>query len=125
MSGFVEIIHDLLVFTAFMAVLFVVLFVIVSRMPDDNPLKRLLNGLCARLGMTLAAGMFAIPIEVIPGIDALYDIGMPLFLAYYWFTFFRDIFRAGLMSPRHPAPPPMINATQKLPGHALTRQFDD
>ena len=36
---------------------------------------------------TLAAGAVAIPLEPIPGIDLLYDIGVPIVLVWYWFTF--------------------------------------
>jgi hypothetical protein len=60
------------------------------KMPDSNPLKRLLTALSYRVGATLAAGAVAIPLEPIPGIDALYDIGAPIALIWYWFTFFRD-----------------------------------
>jgi hypothetical protein len=59
-------------------------------MPDSNPLKRLLTALSYRLGATLAAGAVAVPLEPIPGIDTLYDIGVPIALIWYWFTFFRD-----------------------------------
>ena len=59
-------------------------------MPDSNPLKRLLTALSYRLGATLAAGAVAIPLEPIPGVDTLYDIGVPIVLIWYWFTFFRD-----------------------------------
>ncbi len=109
----IELFQDLLLFCAFMATMLVIASIVVSKLPDDNPLKRILTALCSRLGMTLGAGVFAIPIEVIPGIDALYDIGMPLFLAYYWFTFFREIYRAGLTTPKPsvvtPAEPPTID----------------
>jgi hypothetical protein len=59
-------------------------------LPDTNPLKRILTALCYRLGATLAAGAVAIPIEPIPGIDVVYDIGVPIALIWYWWTFFRD-----------------------------------
>jgi hypothetical protein len=36
------------------------------------------------------AGAVAIPIKPIPGIDALYDIAVPIAEIWYWFTFFRD-----------------------------------
>src|SRR5215467_10007739 len=49
--------------------------------------------LCYRLGATLAAGAVAIPLEPIPGIDLLYDIGVPIVLIWYWYTFFRDAHR--------------------------------
>ena len=73
-------------------------------MPSDNPLKRILTALCYRIGATAAAGALAVPIEPIPWLDALYDIGAPVLLIWYWFTFFRDAGRA--MSHRAPYAPP-------------------
>jgi hypothetical protein len=89
----VELIRDLLIFIAVMFALCIVLLVVVSKMPEDNPLKRILNALSHRVGATLAAGMIAIPVEPIPGLDALYDIAVPIALMWYWFTFFRDALR--------------------------------
>ena len=51
-----EIIRDLLIFVAVMFVLFIVLLVVVSKMPDDNPLKRILTTLSYRVG-AIASGM--------------------------------------------------------------------
>lgn len=95
LSTVAEIVRDLLIFVVAMTALLIVLTVVVSRMPNDNPLKRLLTALTYRVGATAAAGALAIPIEPIPGIDALYDVGVPILLIWYWFTFFRD---AGRMS---------------------------
>src|SRR6478736_5513430 len=98
-----EIIRDLLIFVAVMFALCIVLVVVISKMPDDNPLKRILTALSYRLAATLAAGAVAIPIEPIPGLDALYDIAVPIALIWYWFTFFRDALRSsggGDSSPR-------------------------
>ena len=78
------------VFVGVLAVLLTALIVVVSKLPDTNPLKRLLTALCYRLGATLAAGAIAIPLEPIPGIDLAYDIAVPIALIWYWFTFFRD-----------------------------------
>jgi hypothetical protein len=94
LSTIAEIIRDLLIFVGVIAALLVALVVVVSKMPDTNPLKRILTALCYRLGATLAAGAVAIPLEPIPGIDLLYDIGAPAVLIWYWFTFFRDARRA-------------------------------
>jgi hypothetical protein len=58
-----EIIRDLLIFVAVMFALFIVVLVVASKMPDDNPLKRILTALSYRGGMTLAAGVVAVPIE--------------------------------------------------------------
>jgi hypothetical protein len=68
-----------------------VLLVVVSRMPADNPLRQVLNLVIARIAATAAAGVIAIPIEPIPGLDALYNIGAPVLLAYYWFTLFKRV----------------------------------
>lgn len=90
LSTIAEIIRDLLIFVGVVAALLVTFIVVVSKMPNTNPLKRVLTALCYRLGATLAAGAAAIPLEAVPGIDLLYDVGVPLILVWYWFTFFRD-----------------------------------
>ncbi len=66
LSAIEEIVRDLLIFVAVMTALLIALVVIVSRLPDDNPLKRLLTALSYRVGATAAAGALAIPIEPIP-----------------------------------------------------------
>jgi hypothetical protein len=93
MQSVVELIRDLLIFVVAMFALLIALVVIVSRMPDDNPLKRILSALSWRVGATFAAGALAIPIEPIPGLDTLYDIGVPIALLWYWFTFFKGAAR--------------------------------
>src|ERR1700740_545490 len=90
LSTIAEIIRDLLIFIGVIAALLITLVVVVSRMPNTNPLKRVLTALCYRLGATIAAGAIAIPIEPVPGIDLLYDIGVPIVLLWYWYTFFQD-----------------------------------
>jgi hypothetical protein len=94
LSTIAEIIRDLLIFIGVLAALLVALLVVVSKMPNANPLKRILTALCYRLAATLAAGAVAIPLEPIPGIDVIYDIGVPIVLIWYWFTFFREARRA-------------------------------
>ena len=93
LSTIAEIIRDLLIFVGVIAALFITLIVVVSMMPNTNPLRRVLTALCYRLGATLAAAAVAIPLEPIPGIDLLYDIGVPIVLIWYWYTFFRDAHR--------------------------------
>jgi hypothetical protein len=90
LSSIAEIIRDLLIFVVVMTALLITLVVVISKMPDSNPLKRLLTALSYRLGATLAAAAVAVPLEPIPGIDTFYDIGVPIALIWYWFTFFRD-----------------------------------
>jgi hypothetical protein len=90
LSTVAEVVRDLLIFVGVLAVLLVALIVVVSKLPDTNPLKQLLTALYYRLGATLAAGAIAIPLEPIPGIDLAYDVAVPIALIWYWFTFFRN-----------------------------------
>jgi len=46
--------------------------------------------LTQRLAATALAGAVAVPIEPIPGIDAVYDFAVPILLIGYRFTLFRD-----------------------------------
>ncbi|HTZ69370.1 MAG TPA: hypothetical protein VMB71_01865 [Acetobacteraceae bacterium] len=93
MEAFAEIVRDLLIFVVVMFVLLVGLVFAISRLPQGNPLKRILTALSYRMGATFGAGLLAVPIEPIPGLDALYDIGVPIALIYFWYTFFRDLRR--------------------------------
>ncbi len=52
LTAITEIIRDLLIFVAVMTALLIALIVIVSKMPDSNPLKRLLVALTYRVGAT-------------------------------------------------------------------------
>jgi hypothetical protein len=90
LSTIAEIIRDLLIFVFAIAALLIALVVIVSNMPETNPLKRIPVALSYRLLATLAAGAVAIPLEPIPGVDVVYDIGVPIVLTWYWFTFFKS-----------------------------------
>jgi hypothetical protein len=113
LSTIENIIRDLLIFVAVMAALLVILIIVVSKMPGDNPLKRVLTGLCYRVGATAAAGALAVPVEPIPGLDALYNIGVPILLIWYWFTFFRDAGRAMSRPPAAPSQPGTIRSDKK------------
>jgi hypothetical protein len=62
MQSIAEIVRDSLIFIVVMSVLFVTLIVVVFRLPDDNPLKRILSALTYRVGVTLGAGVVALPI---------------------------------------------------------------
>jgi hypothetical protein len=100
-STIAEIIRNLLIFVAVMTALLVALVVVVSKMPDGNPLKRLFAALTYRVGATAAAGALAIPTEPIPGFDAVYDFAVPVLLMWYRFTFVRDAWRMSKASAAH------------------------
>ena len=94
LSSVAEIIRDLLIFVVAMTALLIVLLVVVSRLPDTQSAQAPADRAQLPVGATVAAGAVAIPLEPIPGIDALYDIGVPIALIWYWYTFFRDAYRA-------------------------------
>ena len=102
------IVRDLLIFVIAMTGLLIALVVIVSLLPSENPLKRVLTALSYRVGATAAVGALAIPIEPIPGLDVVYDIGAPVLLLWYWYTFFR-----GLRAKPSPAAPPDIRQIKR------------
>jgi hypothetical protein len=100
-SGLAEIVRDLLILLGAMTALLVVLVLVLWRMRDANPIKRVLKLLAYRVGATVLAGAAAVPIEPIPIADAIYDFGIPIVLIWYWFTFFRDL-RRGAYPPSPP-----------------------
>ena len=55
LSTIAEAIRDLLIFVGVIAVLPIALVVVVSKMPNTNPLKRVLMALCYRLGCHIGA----------------------------------------------------------------------
>jgi hypothetical protein len=88
-----EIVKYLLIFTGVMFALLIVLLVVISTMPESNPLKRMLTALSYRVAATFGATAIAIPLEVAPPVELAYDVAAPVLLAVYWFTFFRNIYR--------------------------------
>jgi hypothetical protein len=69
----------------------VILAIVAARMPPDNPLRKVLHALCTRLVAMLGVGAVAIPIQPIPGLDAIYDVGAIGVAAYLAYTFFREL----------------------------------
>lgn len=94
LSAVTEIVKYLLIFIGAMVVLLVALLVVVSRLSSDNPLKRVLVMLCYRIAATLGAGIIAVPLEPIPGVDVAYDIGATVLLVLYWLSFVASATRA-------------------------------
>jgi hypothetical protein len=70
--------------------LVLVLIVAVCYLPD-SPVKDVMSAVTKRIGATAAVAAVGIPIEPIPGLDGLYDIGALLFLAVYWFGVLKEI----------------------------------
>jgi hypothetical protein len=104
----------------------------VSRLPPDNPLRRMLYAVSVRVGVTLGAGAVAIPLQAIPGLDAIYDFGAFFALLWFWLTLIREV-RAGLAETRpavvarsrieEEAPPAITGKVWVAPG-PLSEQRD-
>jgi hypothetical protein len=90
MDTITEIIRDLLIFIGAMLVLFVVLVVIITKLPRTNRLRQTLTALAFRVAATWGVALIDIPASAMPPVGEIWDIGTLLILAYYWYTFFRD-----------------------------------
>jgi hypothetical protein len=113
-----DILRALLIAVGAFTLVFVLLVLILFRMRRDNALKRGIRLLTYRVAATLLAGLFAIPIEPIPIADAIYDLGVPIALIWYWLKLFRDIRR-----PPHtyaPSGPPQIEQDRRSSKAPLT-----
>ena len=83
------IIQDLLIFVGACTFILIGLIAAIFMASKNGALRAKLSSIAARVAVTLGAGALAIPIEPIPGIDAIYDIAAPLLVLYYWYTLFR------------------------------------
>jgi hypothetical protein len=90
MDTVAEIIKYLLIFIGAMAVLFVLLLLVISRLPAGNPLRITLAALARRVAATWGLALIDIPATAMQPLGDVWDIGTLVFLAYYWYTFFRD-----------------------------------
>ena len=63
LSTIAEVIRDLLIFVGVNAALLVIFVVAVSKMPNTNPLKRVLTALCYRLGGHISGGSCCYPVR--------------------------------------------------------------
>jgi hypothetical protein len=104
-------IRDLLIAVGVLTAVLVGLLVAAVRLPAGNPARRVLVALCLRVAAMIGAGLLAIPIEPIPGLDVAYDVAAPLGLLVFWVTFFRKA-AAILRQARKLRSPP---AAPKLP----------
>jgi hypothetical protein len=106
-----NVVRDLMIFVAVLFAILVVLLIVVSRMPRENPLRQLLGELCRHVAITMAAGVVAIPMEMIPGVDVAYDTLVPLGLVFYWARFVVRFVTA--LHNRTPPPSPARDIVKK------------
>jgi hypothetical protein len=99
LSTLSEIIQDLLMAAGLVTIVLLGVIFVMVKLPSGSPLKRTLMALCWRLAATVTAAALAIPIEPIPGLDFIYDIGAPIILLVYWISFFKNARRKADRAP--------------------------
>jgi hypothetical protein len=93
-----DILHFIEFLFAFVLVLFallIVLLVVVSKMPDNNPLKMILSALSHRIGAT--AGLMIVDpiVTTVPVVGEVWDLATIAWLIYFWYTFFKQLPNSG------------------------------
>jgi hypothetical protein len=89
LTALLHFVEFLLVFSLALVALVVVLLIVISKMPGDNPLRTILISLAQRLGATVAVAVVDAAATPLPVGDVVIDIGSWILLAYYWLTFLR------------------------------------
>lgn len=91
LSDILHFVEFLLVIALALIVLFVVLIVVISKMPNDNPLKMILTALSHRVGVTGGLMMVDPVATAVPVVGELWDVATIAWLVYFWYTFFRQL----------------------------------
>jgi hypothetical protein len=90
MDTVAEIIKYLLIFMGLMFVSLIVLLFVLWKMSPTNPLRLTFAALARRVAATWGIALLDIPATAMQPLGDVWDIGTLIFLAYYWYTFFRD-----------------------------------
>jgi hypothetical protein len=88
MDTIMSLVKGILIAVGALVVVLVVLLVVISRLPRGTRARLLMSALATRVGATAFAGLVAVPIEPIAGLDVLYDVAAPIILLVYWLRFF-------------------------------------
>jgi len=85
-----DIIKYLLIFMGAMFVLLLVVLAILWKLSPTHPWRLVLAALARRLAATWGVALIDIPATALQPLGDVWDVGTLIFLAYYWYTFFRD-----------------------------------
>ena len=88
MDTLMSVVKGILIAVGALVVVLLVLLLVISRLPRGNRARLLMSALAMRVGATAFAGLVAVPIEPIAGLDVLYDVAAPIILLVYWLRFF-------------------------------------
>src|SRR5271165_432700 len=91
LSDILHFIEFMFLFALALIVPFIVLLVVVSKMPRDNPLRMILSALSHRVGAT-AGLMLVDPVATtVPVVGEVWDFATIAWLIYFWYTFFKQL----------------------------------
>lgn len=90
MDTLAEIIRILLIFIGAMTVLSIIVLAVLWKMSPTHPWRLLVAALARRLVATWGIALIDIPATAVQPLGDVWDIGTLIFLAWYWYTFFRD-----------------------------------
>ena len=85
-----EILKYLLIFIGAMTVLMVVVLAVLWKMSPTHPWRLVVSAFARRLAATWGIALIDIPATAMQPLGDVWDIGTLIFLAWYWYTFFRD-----------------------------------
>jgi ABC-type Fe3+ transport system permease subunit len=111
MDTIMSLVKGILIAVGALGVVLCILLLVISRLPRGNRARLLVSALAMRVGATALAGIVAVSVEPIAGLDVLYDIGAPLILLIYWLRFFPQA-ASILRNPPHDTEP-------SAPGHRM------
>ena len=90
METIAEIIKYLLIFMGVIFLLLIVVLAILWKMSPTHPWRLVVAALARRLAATWGIALIDIPATAMQPLGDVWDIGSLIFLAWYWYTFFRD-----------------------------------
>jgi hypothetical protein len=85
-----EIIKYLLIFLGVMFLLLIIVLAVLWKMSPTHPWRLVLAAFARRVAATGGIALIDIPATAMQPLGDVWDIGSLIFLAWYWYKFFRD-----------------------------------
>ena len=84
-------IEFVLVFALALIAFFIGLLIVVSMMPNNNPLKMMLAAFAHRVGATAGLMVLDPVATTVPVAGEVWDLATMIWLVYFWYTFFKQL----------------------------------
>src|SRR5689334_13548433 len=90
MDTITDIIRYLLIFLGLIFLLLMIVIAVLWKMSPTHPWRLVVAALARRVAATGGIALIDIPATAMQPLGDVWDIGSLIFLAWYWYTFFRD-----------------------------------